>query len=116
MQTRNRLLDDLAKVAGGTLSVVTGVKGEAEAVLRQQFEKALDRMDLVLREDFEAVRAMAAKARDRQEELAKRVAALEAALKIKPAPRPPRKRPQKPKPAGARPPKVKATGTKDAGV
>ena len=87
MQTRNRLLDDLAKGAGGTMSVVTGVKGEAEAVLRQQFEKALDRMDLVLREDFEAVRAMAAKARDQQEELAKRVVALEAALKIKPAPK-----------------------------
>lgn len=84
MQTRNRLLDDLAKVAGGALSVMTGVKNEAEAVLRQQFEKVLNKMDLIPREDFEAVRAMAAKARDQQEELGKRVAALEAALKIKP--------------------------------
>ena len=84
MQTRNRLLDDLAKAAGGALSVITGVKSEAEAVLRQQFEKVLDKMDLVPREDFEAVRTMVAKARDQQEELTKQVAVLEAALNIKP--------------------------------
>jgi BMFP domain-containing protein YqiC len=84
MQTRNRLLDDLAKAAGGALSVMTGVKSEAEAVLRQQFEKVLDKMDLVPREDFEAVRTMVAKARDQQEELTKRAAVLEAALNIKP--------------------------------
>ncbi|MBL6936062.1 MAG: accessory factor UbiK family protein, partial [Alphaproteobacteria bacterium] len=77
MQTRNRILDDLAKVAGGALSVMTGVKSEAEAVMRQQFEKVLDKMDLIPREDFEAVRTMAAKARDQQEELVKRVAVLE---------------------------------------
>jgi BMFP domain-containing protein YqiC len=84
MQTRNRLLDDLAKVTGGALSVMTGVKSEAEAVMRQQFEKVPDKMGLIPREDFEAVRTMAAKARDQQEELVKRVAVLEAALKIKP--------------------------------
>ena len=84
MQTRNRLLDDLAKAAGGALSVMTGVKSEAEAVLRQQFEKVLNKMDLVPREDFEAVRTMVAKARDQQEELTKRAAVLEAALNIKP--------------------------------
>jgi len=84
MQTRNRILDDLAKVAGGALSVMTGVKSEAEAVMRQQFEKVLDKMDLIPREDFEAVRTMAAKARDQQEELVKRVAVLEKALNIKP--------------------------------
>ena len=84
MQTRNRLLDDLAKAAGSALSVMTGVKSEAEAVLRQQLEKVLDKMDLIPREDFEVVRTMAAKARDQQEELTKQVAVLEAALNIKP--------------------------------
>ena len=84
MQTRNRLLDDLAKAAGGALSVMTGVKSEAEAVLRQQLEKVLDKMDLIPREDFEVVRTMVAKARDQQEELTKQVAVLEAALNIKP--------------------------------
>jgi len=84
MQTRNRLLDDLAKAAGGALSVVIGIKSEAEAVLRQQFERVLDKMDLVSREDFEAVRTMVAKARDQQEELTKRAVVLEAALNIKP--------------------------------
>lgn len=89
MQTRNRILDDLAKVAGGALSVMTGVKSEAEAVMRQQFEKVLDKMDLIPREDFEAVRTMAAKARDQQEELVKRVAVLEQKLGVKPAPKKP---------------------------
>ncbi len=84
MQTRNHILDDLAKVAGGALSVATGIKRETEVVLRQQFEKVLNKMDLISREDFEAVRAMAAKARNQQEELSKRVAVLETALKIKP--------------------------------
>jgi BMFP domain-containing protein YqiC len=84
MQTRNHLLDDLAKSASGALSAMTEVKSEAKAVLRQQLEKVLDKMDLIPREDFEAVRTMAAKARDQQEELTKRVAVLEAAMNIKP--------------------------------
>jgi BMFP domain-containing protein YqiC len=80
MQTQNRLLDDLARVAAGALGTLSGVKSEVEARLREQLERVLAGMDLVSREEFEAVKAMAAKARAEQEELAKRVAALESRL------------------------------------
>jgi BMFP domain-containing protein YqiC len=80
MQTQNRLLDDLARVAAGALGTLSGVKGEVEARLREQLERVLAGMDLVSREEFEAVKAMAAKARAEQEQLALRVAALESRL------------------------------------
>ncbi len=83
MQTQNRLLDDLARVATGALGVAAGMRGEIEARLRDQFEKILTGMDLVGREEFDAVKAMAAKARAEQETLARRVAALEAQLGAK---------------------------------
>ncbi len=83
MQTQNRLLDDLARVATGALGVAAGMRGEIEARLRDQFEKILTGMDLVAREEFDAVKAMAAKARAEQETLALRVAALEAQLGAK---------------------------------
>ncbi len=79
MQINNRWLDDLARVASGALGVAAGVKGEVEALLRQRFERILTDMDLVGREEFEAVKAMAAKARAEQERLAKKLARLEAA-------------------------------------
>ena len=78
MQTRNRVLDDIAKVAGGAASVLAGVKEEIEALARARAERLLAAMDLVTRDEFEAVRAMAAKARTEQEKLEKRIAALEA--------------------------------------
>ncbi len=80
MQSQNRVLDDLARVAGGALGVASGLREEVEARLREQFERVLSRWDLVTREEFDAVKAMAAKARDEQEELLERVAKLEAAL------------------------------------
>jgi BMFP domain-containing protein YqiC len=80
MQTQNKLLDDLARVASGALGVASGMREEVEARLRDQFERVLARMELVTREEFEAVRAMAVKAREEQELLNERVAALEAAL------------------------------------
>jgi BMFP domain-containing protein YqiC len=80
MQTQNRLLDDLARVATGALGVAAGMRGEIEARLRDQFERILARMDLVTREEFDAVKAMAAKARVEQERLEDRLAALEAKL------------------------------------
>ncbi len=83
MQTQSRLLDDLARVATGALGVAAGMREEIEARLREQFEKILSQMDLVPREEFEAVRAMAAKAREEQEILSERLAALEAQLGIK---------------------------------
>lgn len=108
MQTDNRLLDDLARVATGALGALTGVRDEVETRLREQFERVLGRMNLVRREEFDAVQTMAAKARAAQEALEQRVAQLEARLGVgsedgqRPAPRRPlRSRPsvRKPKPA-----------------
>jgi BMFP domain-containing protein YqiC len=81
MAMDNRILDDLAKVASGALSGISGVRQEVEARLRQQFERILTGMDLVRREEFEAVKAMAAKARSEQEDLAVRLSELESRLK-----------------------------------
>jgi len=101
MQTQNRLLDDLARVASGALGVASGVRGEVEARLREAFERLLAGMDLVTREEFEAVKAMAVKARREQEAQAKRLAALEAqfgtAKAAKPAAKPRRKAAKPPK-------------------
>lgn len=80
MQVDNRLLDDLARMASGAAGALSGVRGEVEARVKQQFERILGEMDVVPREEFEAVKAMAAKARTEQEALEKRVAALESAL------------------------------------
>ena len=77
----NRILDDLAKVAAGAMGGVAGVRQEIEGRLRQQFERILANMDVVSREEFEVVKAMAAKARMEQEALAARLAALEERLK-----------------------------------
>ena len=81
MQSRNRLLDDLAKVAGSAAGVAAGLKNEVEARLRRQFERALDGLELVDRDEFEAARAMAAEARAENERLAARISNLEAAAK-----------------------------------
>jgi len=78
MQVENKILDDLARVAGGAMGALSGLRNEVEGQIRQQFERILSQMDVVPREDFEAVRAMAAKAREEQETLVERVTALEA--------------------------------------
>jgi BMFP domain-containing protein YqiC len=80
MQTDNRLLDDLARIATGALGALTGVRSEVESRLREQFERVLARMDLVTREEFDAAQAMLAKARLEQENLLQRIEALEAKL------------------------------------
>jgi BMFP domain-containing protein YqiC len=81
MQTENRFFDDLARVASSAFGAVAGLRTEAETLMRQRFERLLTDMDLVRREEFDAVKAMAARARSEQEDLAIRVAALEAALR-----------------------------------
>jgi BMFP domain-containing protein YqiC len=78
MQVDNKLLDDLARVASGALGAFSTLREEAEAQMRQQFERILSRMDMVSREEFDAVKAIAVKAREEQEILAARLAALEA--------------------------------------
>jgi len=81
MQTSNRLLDDLARVATGAAGALSGVRQEIEQIVRARMERFLADLDLVTREEFEAVEAMASKARSEQERLEQRVAALEAQLK-----------------------------------
>ena len=78
MQSQNRFFDDIARVASGAVGAISGVRGEIEARLRDQLERVLAGMDLVGREEFEAVKAMAAKAREEQELLLARIEALEA--------------------------------------
>ncbi len=86
MQSNNRLFDELAKIATNAAGAARGLQQEVEAVMRGQAERLVSQMDLVNRDAFEAVKAMAAKAREENEALAARVAALEAeiaALKAK---------------------------------
>jgi BMFP domain-containing protein YqiC len=83
MQTQNRFFDDLARMAGGTLGLLTGLRTEVESMVRQQLQRLLGDMQLVSREEFEAVKEMAAKARMEQEIAEKRLAALESALASK---------------------------------
>lgn len=80
MQTDNRLLDDMAKVATGALGSFTGLKHEIETRVQQQLERLLGRMNLVSREEFETVKAVAQAAREEQIRLERRVADLEAKL------------------------------------
>ncbi len=80
MQTRNPLFDDLARLASGAMSTVTGMKEEIDAMIRQRLQDLLAGSDLVSREEFEVAREMAARARARQEALEERITALEARL------------------------------------
>lgn len=79
MQSRNRILDDISQLMTNAAGVAQGVKDEAESAFRARMERLLADMDLVTREEFDAVRDMAAKARDENERLEARIAALEAA-------------------------------------
>lgn len=79
-QSSNRLLDELSKLMTDAAGAAQGVRQEAEAVVRGQAERILADMDVVRREEFEAVKAMAEKAREENERLEARIAALEAKL------------------------------------
>lgn len=87
MQSDNRILDDMARVTGGAIGALASVRREIEAQVRHQLERLLSGMDLVTRDEFETVRAMAEKARAEQEELTEKVAALEAAAAAEPRPK-----------------------------
>lgn len=80
MQTENRLFDDLARVASGAMTTLGGLRDEVEARFKERLERLANEMDLVTREEFDAVQAMAAKARAEQERLEGRLAAVEAEL------------------------------------
>ncbi|MGI9492161.1 MAG: accessory factor UbiK family protein [Geminicoccaceae bacterium] len=80
MQTDNRLFDDLAKVANGALHTMSGVRDEIETRLRERVERWLSDMDMVPREEFEAIKSVAQKARSEQESLVSKVEALESRI------------------------------------
>lgn len=80
MQTENRFFSDLSKLATGAVGTMTGLKRELETVIRHRVEGLLGEADFVRRAEFDAVKAMAEKARLENEALAARVAALETKL------------------------------------
>ena len=84
MQSQNRMLDDLVKMLNGAAGTVAGMGREAESSAREKFREWVGGMDFVSREEFEAVKAMAAAARDENEALKARLAALEAKSSAKP--------------------------------
>ena len=87
MQTENRFLDDLAEVATGAIGTLQGLRAELETLARHQVERLLADMDLVHRDEFEAVQAMARLAREENEHLAAELADLKAVLaRLSPSP------------------------------
>ncbi|HEX4078781.1 MAG TPA: accessory factor UbiK family protein [Rhizomicrobium sp.] len=91
MQTDNPLLDGLARLFTDAAGAAQSVRAEIDVFMRQRLESLVADMDFVPREEFEAVKAMAAKARGENERLEVRIAALEALLKqpAQPAAAPP---------------------------
>jgi BMFP domain-containing protein YqiC len=79
-QTNSRFFDDLARLMTDAAGLAEGARREAQTFARSQIERMMAGMDIVGREEFEAVREMASRARDENEKLAARVAALEARL------------------------------------
>jgi BMFP domain-containing protein YqiC len=77
MTNRPRFFDDVAGVAGGALSALTGLRDEAEAMGKARMEDVLRKLDLVKREEFDAISTLAARARAGQEAAEARLAALE---------------------------------------
>lgn len=79
-QTNNRLLDEFAKLFNETAGAAQGLKKEIDTVVKSQAQRILSDMDVVSRDEFEAVKVMAEKARQENERLAERLAALESKL------------------------------------
>ena len=79
-QTRGRIFDDMARLMTDAAGMAQGVRREAETVVKTQMERLLASMDVVQREEFEAVRDMAAAARDENDRLRALIEALEAQL------------------------------------
>jgi len=79
-QTRSRILDDFSRLMTDAAGLADGARREVETLAKSQIERLMAGMDFVSREEFEAVREMAALARAENEKLAARIAALEAKL------------------------------------
>ena len=78
VSTSNRILDDIARLATDAAGAAQGVRREVETVVKTQIERLLRDLDVVTREEFEAVHEMALLAREENDKLAARLAALEA--------------------------------------
>ena len=79
-QTTNRFLDEIARLMNDAAGVASGVRREVDAVFRSQADRILRELDVVKREEFEAVKDMARTAREENEALKARIAALEAKI------------------------------------
>ncbi|WP_421701140.1 accessory factor UbiK family protein [Aliiroseovarius sp.] len=77
MQTRNKVLDDISQLMTNAMGVAQGAKDEAETAMKSWMDRWLADRDFVTREEFDAVRLMAQKAREENEALKARIAALE---------------------------------------
>lgn len=96
MADRPRIFDDLAGVAGGAISALAGLREEAEAMVKARVDEAIRRLDLIRRDEFDAISELAANARAGQEaaearlaEVTMRLSVLEARLSaLETAPRP----------------------------
>ncbi|MEH6662206.1 MAG: accessory factor UbiK family protein [Parasphingorhabdus sp.] len=113
MQSQNRFFDDISKVLNGLAGTVAGVGREAESSARERAKEWFGGMDFVSRDEFEAVKEMAAKARAEADALKKRLDALEkgAAAPVK---KPAAKRAATAKPSATKPEAAKATARKPA--
>ena len=79
-QTTNRFLDEVARLMNDAAGVASGVRREVDTVFRNQADRILRELDVVKREEFEAVKDMARIAREENEALKARIAALEAKI------------------------------------
>lgn len=77
MTERPKFFDDIAGVAGGAISALAGLKDEVSSLVKARVEEAVRRLDLVSREEFEAMAELARRAREQAEALERRVEALE---------------------------------------
>ena len=84
MQTRDKFFDDISQLMTNAAGMAQGMKTEAETAMKSWMERWLADSDLVTREEFDAVREMAVKAREENESLAARIAELEARLADQP--------------------------------
>jgi BMFP domain-containing protein YqiC len=80
MQSDNRLFDDLSKLANGALGTLSGMGKEIEQLVKNRMEHFIGGLDMVRRDEFDAVKAMAEKARAENEILAARLTTMEAKL------------------------------------
>ncbi len=105
MPPENRFFEDIARVANGAFGAMAGLRGEVEALVRQRVDKLTADMNLVRRDEFDALRDLATKARNVQEDVILRLNALETRLAAIEAKLEPAKVQAKPtaKPAAAKP-------------